>query len=179
MTLDYEEACFLYNEEHYSQAYNIFMKLANDNHIYAQNFLASMLIQGEGVNKDEENGYLWYKKAAEGGDPQSQYNYGSYCLAQGLIEEGVSYVEQSFKQDYPSAICQIAIMKANGEYGFLKNNQEAIELMEKALIMGEGDITTRLLKTYRNEYGLIKTISYFFSNFKKLNIDVAKTRREA
>lgn len=69
-----------YRRGDYSQAFRGFTVLAQKGQPWAQNYLAWMLENGQGVARDLNVAIDWYKKAAEQNDKDAQFNLGRICL---------------------------------------------------------------------------------------------------
>ena len=61
------------------QAVRWFRRAALQDHALAQFNLGVMLTNGDGVAQDIDEGMIWTRKAADGGDPAAQYILGSQC----------------------------------------------------------------------------------------------------
>lgn len=81
--------CYGLGTEHdYTQAFDWFLKSANEGNKFAQYSLANLYYYGNGVEKDLSQAFLWYKKSSSQGQP-----YASYAIAQ-MYNNG-EYVCQS------------------------------------------------------------------------------------
>ncbi len=57
----------------------LYKQAADQGYTLAQNNLGNMYIQGKGVTKDKRKAYLYWSKAAKGGNQNAQYNLDSLC----------------------------------------------------------------------------------------------------
>ena len=62
---NYQRGVEAYQEQNYSKTYNIMSSLANDGHAGAQQLLATLYAEGQGVEVNEKLASFWSKKAAE------------------------------------------------------------------------------------------------------------------
>lgn len=69
-----------YRRGDYPQAFRGFAVLAQKGHAWAQNHLAWMLENGQGVACDLGAAIDWYEKAAEQNDKDAQFSLGRICL---------------------------------------------------------------------------------------------------
>lgn len=91
----FQEAVAAHKAGDYERSYGLAKKAAEAGNLGAQNLLAFLYINGQGVARDTKIGFAWMKKAAEGGHAIAQFNmgvrhenamedgeaFGWYCLA--------------------------------------------------------------------------------------------------
>ncbi|UYZ82797.1 sel1 repeat family protein [Entomomonas sp. E2T0] len=68
----YEAGLILVDEKDYQQAFNYFLKAADQNNINAMFEIAHLYLNGEGVQEDQQQAKIWFKKAAELGHEGAQ-----------------------------------------------------------------------------------------------------------
>ena len=62
---NYQRGVEAYQEQNYSKTYNIMSSLADDGHAGAQQLLATLYEEGQGVEVDESLASFWSEKAAK------------------------------------------------------------------------------------------------------------------
>ena len=93
-----------YNQEDYYEAFKWAQKGAEKNYCLAQSILARCYVTGNGVEEDDDIGFLWGLKAGKQGDVYGQYLVGlSFYYGKGIYtdEEGNAY--ESDVTDYEEA----------------------------------------------------------------------------
>lgn len=133
---NYHSAKEYYENEEYEKAYTILLKLAQNGHVRAQAILASMLEEGKGIESNDKEALFWYEKAANNNHEQALYIWGIHNLKTlEKIDEGKKYIEKSVSLKYPDAIHFLATCLDLGEYGYVKNEIQAIELYKQACLL--------------------------------------------
>lgn len=87
-------------KQDYAQAFDWFLKSAQEGNKFAQYSLANLYYYGNGVEKDFSQAFLWYKKSSAQGQP-----YASYSIAQ-MYNKGeyVSQSEETAQRCYKDAL---------------------------------------------------------------------------
>ena len=72
--------CIHYKKQSYEKAFSYFSESAKGQYAPAQNNIGIMYERGQYVQKDETKAVYWYRKAAENGSPDAQFNlaYSNY-----------------------------------------------------------------------------------------------------
>lgn len=65
-----------YQQKNYTQALQAWLPLAKEGHVLAQTLIGSMYAYGEGIEKNDEEAFKWFSRAAESNSAQAQYNLG-------------------------------------------------------------------------------------------------------
>lgn len=101
-----------------------YLQAAKMGHVAAQCNIGYYYCQGIGVKQNIEEGLLWTRKGAEGGNKYAQYNLACDLIKKGQVDEGVSWLKKAARQWHPDAIlsCGIAYL---GEMGIEKNTLKA------------------------------------------------------
>jgi TPR repeat protein len=109
---------------------------------------------GRGVEKDEAEAVVWYRKAAEQGDAAAQCNLGvKYAHGRGVEKdeaEAVVWYRKAAEQGDAAAQCNLGVMYGNGR-GVEKDEVEAVEWYRKAAEQGYASAQNNLGVMY--EYG--------------------------
>jgi TPR repeat protein len=87
----YAAAKAAYERRDYATAFRYFLPLAERGNVSAQNYVAVMYLNGNGVTKDVAEYVRWSRKGAAQGEPSAQYNLGrAYKRGEGVPQD---YVE--------------------------------------------------------------------------------------
>ena len=101
----------------------------------AQSALGAYLINGEGVQKNEKEGFQWLKKSAESGCAEAQYNLGT-CFYNGTgtsinKEEAYKCIKDAAEQMFEKHDRQEIALNAYYSLGQLYGRGEGCEVNEK------------------------------------------------
>lgn len=130
-------------KQDYFQAFDWFLKSAEQGNRFAQFSLANLYYYGNGVEKDLSQAFLWYQKSASQGQP-----YASYAVAQMYSKgEYVTKDDDSAQQHYMQAIS-----------GFLN-----LELKEQV----DENLFYKIGMMYKNGLGTDMDISKAIEYFKR------------
>lgn len=151
-----DEACFTW----YEKAYAI-----DHNNVQALNGLGNCYILGIGINADRDKGLSYYKKAAELGFKNAQYNY-AWELAEDRNSEFIKWFERAAENGDSDAAYQLATHYLHYwnrdvvEY----DAQEGFAWMLKAAEMGNVDAETDLGGMYyEGNHGIDKNYDLAFA----------------
>ena len=122
--------------EYKQRNYKDFLSLAEKGDIDAQMIVASMLIGGQGIQRNIREGQIWRKKAADQNDVQAQYLYGWYCLENHDFFNGQYYLHKASSKNYIKALHDEANLLEYGDFGYKKDINKAIKLYQKACLLG-------------------------------------------
>lgn len=128
-------------EQNYEQAFEWFLKSAQEGNKFAQYSLANLYYYGNGVERDPSQAFLWFRKSASQGQP-----YASYAVAQMYGKgEYVTKNEDTAQRYYKQALS-----------GFLKIESDD---------MADYNLFYKIGAMYKNGLGtekdIIKAIDYF------------------
>lgn len=110
-----------------------YFKLAADKGIKsAQNSIAFMLLNGDGIDKNEEQAMEYLKKSAEQGDAQGQANYAK-ALAENPndIKQAIEYFERAAKNGSIDAFIGLASLYSAGK-GVQRDMNKALSYAKQA-----------------------------------------------
>ena len=101
-----------------------------------------MFAQGRGVLKDDAQAALWYRKAAEQGIAQAQYNYGllSASGAKSLPRDeagAITWIRLAAEQGLAEAQCSLGARYATAR-GVARDYVEAYKWLRIASVLGSG-----------------------------------------
>jgi len=170
--MKFEKATELYNNKKHKSAYQAFLELAEKEEVNSMMQVAYMLINGEGVQQNIREGYIWYKKTADKNKASAQYYYGWYCLDNKKIETGKKYLNMAIKNQYKDAIYDVAKLYAFEGFGYEKDINKAIFLYEQACLLNKKDACLGLYLASKELGGKKKAIRYiqekigYFKYFK-------------
>ena len=98
--------------------------------------LAKIYQKGVGVESDPDLASQWYRRAAEAGDPQAQYDFGQRCLrdltSTTPVSQATEWFERSAVQGHRRAQFALGICHATGK-NMEKNLVEAFCWLSMAL----------------------------------------------
>jgi TPR repeat protein len=127
------EIAYDYYAKDNDKAYALFLECAKDNYVDAQIMVASMLYDGVDIDKNLDQSYYWYKRAADNGHIPSSKFYADYCFDNNNFPEGQKYLEKAVNAEDINAIYNLAIYYLNGKYGYEYNEDKALTLFEQAV----------------------------------------------
>lgn len=115
---DFEDAAAAAQKGDYQTAYRLWKPFAEQGNSGAQNILAWMYENGEGVPQDNKEAVKWYRLAAEQENASAQYNLGlMYAYGHGVI------------QDYIQAHAWWDLAASQGDEMATKNRDKVADLM--------------------------------------------------
>ena len=121
---DYSQGIALYAQEQYAHSFQFFLKSANAGNFLAQTQVAWMYRKGIGAKRDMKEALFWYKKAAQQGGMQEQYDLAIfYVQGQGIeSDRSTEYnfsrkmLKQLAEKGYPPAMNALAEQYCNTGY---------------------------------------------------------------
>lgn len=161
----YEIAYEYYDDEDYKKVYSLFLELAIEGDKDSQMVIASMLCSGTKINKNLDEAYYWYKKAADNGEVEACYIYAYYCLEEGQNEEGTIYLQKAVDENHIDAIYNMAIYTLNGMYNFDKDEEKAIALFKKSALLDDMESYAQIWMIQSNKLGKKKAWKYIRHEF--------------
>ena len=121
---------------------------------------------GQGVDKNIEVAFTYYKQAADQNNPVGLTNVGKYFLAKNNDEEALKYYQLAAELKYPYAYVKLSDMYLNG-IGTKKSKKKAFKMLEKATELNEIDSYHLLGKFYLLGIGTSKNEQMAFELFQK------------
>jgi uncharacterized protein len=122
---DFEKGVIAWRSGDYATALREWTPLAEQGDARAQNNLASMYFNGQGVPQDYKTAVKWYTRAAEQGDASAQFNLAlMYDNGQGVPQDyktAVKWYTRAAEQGNASAQNNLASMYFNGQ-GVVQDN---------------------------------------------------------
>lgn len=103
--------------------------------VQAQYLLAQCLEKGTGCQKNIDDAFMWYEKAAEGGLAEAQNIWGEYLYKKAMCAEAVNFYRKAAQQGHKYAARNLAECFEKGA-GCKKNLQEALCWYKKAYAQG-------------------------------------------
>jgi uncharacterized protein len=115
---DLRSAHRAFESGNYKSAFTQLLPLAEADNVEAQSNLAWLYLNGAGTDKNDEKAALWYKKAAQQGNPFAQYNYAKLC-DEGIgvelsAEQAVHWYRQAAMQGQANAQYSLGEMYLDG-----------------------------------------------------------------
>ncbi|MDQ6953158.1 MAG: tetratricopeptide repeat protein [Mariprofundaceae bacterium] len=118
-----------------ARAKELLVSLAKSGDVGGQNMLASIELNGLGMDVNIHDALHWYQKAANHGYAMSQFNLGNmYRSGIGAAQsdrQAAYWYQQANQQDYPPAQNALAYMYIHGR-GIPRNLKKAKQLLQKA-----------------------------------------------
>ena len=112
-----------------------------------------------GLTKDLSEAVKWFRKAAEQGDPECEYNLGAcYVNGQGVAKdeaEAVKWYSKAAEQNHAGAQYNLGVRYHNGE-GVAKDDEEALKWTRKAAEQNHAGAQFNLGLCYANGQGVAK-----------------------
>ena len=112
-----------------------YRKKAEKGDVQAQYLLAQCLEKGTGCQKNIDDAFMWYEKAAEGGLAEAQNIWGEYLYKKAMCAEAVNFYRKAAQQGHKYAARNLAECLEKGA-GCKKNLQEALYWYKKAYAQG-------------------------------------------
>jgi TPR repeat protein/tRNA A-37 threonylcarbamoyl transferase component Bud32 len=126
---------------------------------------------GKGVPLDYAEALKWYRKAADEGSAEGQYNVGSaYLDGQGVPKNGAEALRwyvKSANQGYAPAENDLGAIYQNGELGVTKNDTEAVKWYRKAAEQGSAIAQNNLGVMYHRGRGVAQNPAEAASWYRK------------
>ncbi len=117
---------------------------------------------------DYDKAFGYFRKSADRGDTDSQYNLGiMYDNGEGVLEndkEAVKWFKKATAQGHANAQYNLGIMYANGE-GVLEDDKEAVKWFKKATEQGHANAEYNLGIMYANGDGVLKNYTEAYARF--------------
>lgn len=130
-------------------------KASNQNEAEAQESLADMYEQGEGVKKSLPEAEKWYQKAANLGDVFSQDRLGTIYYNKKDFKQSYNWYLKAADQGHASSMVSVGNMLKSGE-GVTKDLTNAARWFKKAADLGNSDAQTNLAAMLANGEGVSK-----------------------
>ncbi|NOX75715.1 MAG: sel1 repeat family protein [Gammaproteobacteria bacterium] len=94
-----EQGQAAFNTGNYGQAFSLWQTLATQGHSEAQVFVGLAYANGWGVDRDPRLAGVWYRKAAENGNPSGQFFLGLYYLSgdESRFAAGLAWLKRAAK----------------------------------------------------------------------------------
>jgi TPR repeat protein len=124
---DYRKARSAYEAGEYAKAFQIFEQLSNSGDSQAQYDLSLMYLQGIGVKKNLERGWVWMNRAAEGGNIQAMLELGMRYQKSGSLENAE---QMAFFWFQKAAMARSAAGQYNLAHLYEDGNQTPVDLVQ-------------------------------------------------
>jgi TPR repeat protein len=155
---EFDEAVAEYNQGNYIKALDAFYVLAKEGHPKAQFNVALIYANGTGVNQDLYQAMEWYKKSAEQGNTEAQYNLAKLIFQRPDSNDTRArkrmeyWYQKAADGGQREAMNNLALLYLKGE-GSKKNKLKAFELFKKAALLGDAaaQINVALMYAWEKE----------------------------
>lgn len=146
------------------------VRMADEGNAMAQDILALRYVNGEGVPKNLEEAYKWFRRAALLGYATSQYNLG-LLYQQGMgVEKDLSEAARWFKeaaaQEHAAAQVKVAEMHQSGK-GLPQSDRQAFIWFRKAASNGSIQAAYELGLIYQYAHGTDRDEKKFVEYYLK------------
>jgi hypothetical protein len=165
---DFNDGWKAYQAKDYATAIKEWRSSAEEGHYKAQYQLGDMYYSGEGVLKNKERSFEWYKKSADQSYALAQFNLGlMYDSGEGVLKDNNSYkVIASYPYHRP-------YRKAEELGYFTKNFKFGKRSIAEIYVLQKSDATS---KVYIDELlGVEKFKALYYASF--VNFDFMKQKR--
>jgi uncharacterized protein len=160
----FAEAERLYRAGSYQDAFRIYMVLANGGRIGCQRFIGWMYFCGEGVERNLEQAYAWFSRAADQGDREAIFGAGRTCLLMSRHAEALEWFSRGCALDFAPACFRLGWMYEHGK-GCQRDPAVAFGYLQKAYQGGNlpagREIALLLMRGLRGVWGRIYGIIFF------------------
>ncbi|BAU48549.1 Sel1 repeat-containing protein [Sulfurifustis variabilis] len=124
------DALTAYQSADYERAMKLFRPLAEQGDPQAEYYVGRMYEKGQGVEKDNEQMALWYRRSAEKGYARAQYKLAvGYAFGLGGAEqddaEAVKWLKRSAEGGYRRAQKTLARGYSEGRFGLPRDPRQA------------------------------------------------------
>lgn len=130
-----EQAEILYSQGKYVEAAQIYAHLAEQGDAKAQTRLGTMTLQGQGVDKNVDQGVAWYVKAARQGEAEAQNKLGQLYMLTKDYSQALVWFRKAAVQGFADAQYNLGVMSEKG-LGQALDREQAIFWYRKAASSG-------------------------------------------
>ncbi|MFO1121920.1 MAG: tetratricopeptide repeat protein [Hyphomicrobiales bacterium] len=124
----FEDASLLYDQERFSDAFELFLELANSGDASACSNIARMLADGCGTSRDVKKSMEWDLKAIALGETSSMINLAITLRWLGRTREARRWLEQAVRAGDDEALLELARLLDVSDY----ERQSVIALLQQA-----------------------------------------------
>ena len=138
-------------QRHYEQAYNWFLKAAQQDHIPSMLELENLLVRGKGMASNDEEAIRWCEKAAFLGDAEALCNLAErfefgYAVKYD-IQQALVYYSLSADKGCSRAQYQLASILGNQEHKFY-NLEKYLLYLRRAALNGSSSAISLMASSY-------------------------------
>jgi len=154
----FDEAVAAANDGKFTEAFETFSMLAEQDDVRAQQALAWMYYEGQGRKRDYEKAAYWYRKAADQGNVTAQINLAQmYAYGQGVTQdfvEAARWWKKLAEQGDSKSQAALAGLYFQGKGGIAQNLAAAISLWRSAAEQGNIEAQRNLGLMYGKGQGV-------------------------
>ena len=167
----FNQALLDYLNGNYTEAYNVFLELANSGHAGAQSYLGICYYNGYGVQPSYDEAVKWFREAAEQGYPEAQdclgiCYYNGYGIQQSS-DEAVKWFRKAAEQGDAQAQYNLGICYYFGKKGIKQSYAEAFKWYRKAAEQGNAEGQYHLGNCYEKGHGVPPSIDEAVKWYRK------------
>ncbi len=130
-----EAARSAFRKGQFQNALDLYRQLAETGQAECQVFLAWMLGEGIGCDKNEADAARFYERAAALGNPVGSFYFGRWLTKQGDHERALRLYRDSAKANYLPAVFRVGYSLVQGK-GVPKNLRQGYALLVEATVRG-------------------------------------------
>ena len=170
---DFASAEEAYRNRRYSEAFNKFLPEAEKGDYLSQYYVGYLYLNGLGVNKDESKALKYLQKAADKSD--SAQALLAYLYDEGRVvpvdkKKAVALYKKAADSGNTSALLNLGLAYYKGE-GVSKNNQMAIDMLEKVPLEERPEVGRYLGDIYLSSNQYQKAVNAYASSAKNKDIE--------
>ncbi len=165
----YRQACLLCDNKNYDKAFEIFLSLAKNDDVDAQDSVAYLYNNGLGVTKDSSLAEHWWDESIKSENENAMYNKACHLLDQNNTDEAISLLEEASLHDQEDALHLLGGYYFHGIH-VVKDQKKAISYFQKAAIMSHSeafeDFMSALSIVYNQWQVRAKMIKFVFLSLR-------------
>lgn len=135
----------LYRAGEFTEAAKLFRSLAEQGNPQAQTQLGTLILQGQGVEKNLEEGVAWYVKAANQGSAEAQNKLGLLFNLTKDFHQASYWFRKAALLGFPDAEFNLAVMYEKGE-GVNSDPSQAVLWYRRAAAAGHERAKKHLIR---------------------------------
>jgi len=167
----FAQAQDLYRKERFSEAFQLYMELANRGRVGCQRFVGWMYFCGEGVDKDFTKAFEWFKKAAANGDREAKFGAGRVQLLLNNDTVAFDWFSQACKEGFVPGCFRVGWMLRDGR-GCQQSLSKSYDVLRKAYESGHlpagRAIAVLLIRGHEGFVGRLKGVSLMVKVFTEI-----------
>ena len=140
-----EQADAFYAQGKYGEAAQLYRQLAEQGDAKSQTRLGTMTLQGQGMDKNLDQGVAWYAKAASQGDAEAQNTLGQLFVLTKDYRQALLWYRKAAAQGFADAQYHLGVMCEKGQ-GLAADRAQAVSWYRKAAATGHERAKKHLIR---------------------------------